>query len=227
MKKQGAVFFDLDGTLVDTSQDILRSLSHAAITLGFDEIHFSRDLIGLPARIIFARAITHASEYEIEKLYMAFRKHHDNTRMTSWKSYAGLDDLLNVLNNEKILYRIITNRPRTGVLNLYESGFKSIPLNYYYCVGDSGSTDKVDLLRSALVDMSLDKNRCLAFGDQSKDIEAAFLCNIRGIFCSYGFGVCENRMNPIAESLSGVKEMILKFFVSSGTQDNYTNPETL
>ena len=142
MKKNGVVFFDLDGTLVDTSCDILNSLAYAAESVGFERIDFPRNLIGSRVGDIFRCVIPNADASQIIKLCTAFREHHDNTPMGSWAAYSGLNELLNFMDEENIEYRVVTNRPRTGVNNLYKSGFNYIPLKKYYCVGEFDSKNK-------------------------------------------------------------------------------------
>jgi phosphoglycolate phosphatase len=211
MKKNGVVFFDLDGTLVDTSCDILNSLAYAAESVGFERIDFPRNLIGSRVEEIFRCVIPNADASQIIKLCTAFRAHHDNTPMESWAAYSGLNELLNFMDRENIAYRVVTNRPRTGVNNLYKSGFNYIPLNQYYCVGEFHSEDKTDLLGHLVRHLNLSYRNSILFGDQMKDIEAAQVNNIKGIFCRYGFGSCAEPFESTADSLDDIREIIKLF----------------
>jgi phosphoglycolate phosphatase-like HAD superfamily hydrolase len=120
------------------------------------------------------------------------------------------------MDEENIEYRVVTNRPRTGVNNLYKSGFNYIPLKKYYCVGEFDSKNKNDLLGYLVSYLNLTRSNCLLFGDQIKDIEAAQVNRIKGIFCRYGFGSCAETFESTADSLAGIKDIIEKFFILRG-----------
>ena len=184
----GAIFFDLDGTLVDTSRDILASLHYAAKSNGYVSARFARDLIGLPVRSIFAQTIHGISENEIDALETAFRQHHDSNLMMHWRPYVGLDALLKFLYGNRLDYYVITNRPRSGVLNLIRSGFSLITQDRFFCLSELGSDSKTSLLRSVLALKRLDPETSMLFGDHEGDILAGTSNSIVSYFCSYGFG---------------------------------------
>lgn len=183
-----AIFFDLDGTLVDTSGDILASLSHAAIEVGYGSTVFSRNLIGLPVRSIFEQAIQGLSEDDLLALESSFRQHHDNHPMVHWKPYDGLDELLGFLHENALRYYVVTNRPRTGVVNLIRSGFSVIPETQFFCLQELGSDSKASLLGFVLKQQGINPNESMLFGDHQGDISAGASNSIESYFCSYGYG---------------------------------------
>ncbi len=183
-----AIFFDLDGTLVDTSGDILASLSHAAREVGYRSAEFARNLIGLPVRSIFEQAIQGLSEDDLLALESSFRQHHDNQPMVHWKPYDGLDELLGFLHENALRYYVVTNRPRSGVVNLIRSGFSAIPEEQFFCLGELGSVSKGSLLGEVLRRECLSRESCLLFGDHAGDLSAGLSQAILSYYCSYGFG---------------------------------------
>ncbi len=184
----GAIFFDLDGTLVDTSGDILASLSHAAREVGYGSAEFARNLIGLPVRSIFEQAIQGLREDDLLALETSFRQHHDNQPMVHWKPYDGLDELLGFLHENALRYYVVTNRPRSGVVNLIRSGFSTIPGDQFFCLGELGSDSKASLLGVVLKQQSINPKTSMLFGDHQGDISAGVSNLIESYFCSYGYG---------------------------------------
>jgi phosphoglycolate phosphatase len=222
MKNRGAVFFDLDGTLVDTSLDILNSLTYAADSVGQPRLHFLRDLIGLPVREILLRTLPSGDHQLVDEAVRAFRLHHDLQPMRNWVHYPGLQDLLKLLSALSLNYFVVTNRPRSGVENLVKSGFTHINIDRYFSVGDHGTQSKQEALEYLVKSQKIDTNACIAFGDQIADIVAAEMNNIVGYFCDYGFG----RLSPgqvansrIVYSLHEIELVLLEIFpLTSSTQ---------
>lgn len=206
MTKDGAVFFDLDGTLVDTSIDILSSLRFAAESCGFVGTEFSLSLIGRPVREIFSLTIPGLSKKGLDTLQGAFRSHHDSVPLLSWRAYDGVKETLELLSGLNIPYYVVTNRPRTGVQNLVKSGFTHIPLEFYFCVGEHNCSDKSSLFRLLLERTGLDGKSCLAFGDQEGDVIAAQQNGVSACFCNFGFGVLsENRLKSVNKVTSHIE----------------------
>ena len=200
------VFFDLDGTLVDTSKAIFLSLHEAARACGF-EATFKLECFGLQVKEIFLNSIPNLSAEELEVLNDCFRLHQDSVALEGWHPYPGFDELLAYLRNESIPFYVITNRPRTGVLNLINSGFSAIPLNRYYSVGYLGLDSKVKLLDHVIEINKIDRSRCVAFGDQPKDVEAAISNGIKGVFCSHGFGTLKG--SPHLKEVETVSSLLM------------------
>ena len=211
------IFFDLDGTLVDTSGDILASLSHAAREVGYGSAEFAINLIGLPVRSIFEQAIQGLSEDDLLALESSFRQHHDNQPMVHWKPYDGLDELLGFLHENALRYYVVTNRPRSGVVNLIRSGFSTIPGDQFFCLGELGTDSKGELLGKLMHRQKLDPSRCILFGDQKSDLCAGRSNHVASFFCAYGYGdePSESRLSNVARSFSDVICIIERVFNTS------------
>ena len=112
-----------------------------------------------------------------------------------------MKETLELLSGLNIPYFVVTNRPKTGVQNLFKSGFTHIPLEFYFCVGEHNCSDKSSLFRLLLERTGLDGKSCLAFGDQEGDIVAAQQNGVSAYFCNFGFGSLSDDAKVAVERL--------------------------
>lgn len=167
------VFFDLDGTLIDTIPLILDSFNHTFMH-HFGETRPEEETIsyiGMPL-INHFRALYPGMEDELAKTYRAYNhRRHDYCVGV----FIGIYDLIKVLYEKGIVLGVVTSKSKP----LAEQGLKLFNLlSYFEFVNGSEATSKHkpdgEPLINAMKQMNVkDKREVLYIGDSPLDIACA------------------------------------------------------
>lgn len=105
------VIWDMDGTLVDSEQEILSTIETSLSQVGVSIIDATSKLrIGPPVRDVIRNAFSKdvLSEENLDKAVRAFRVIYDTSDYENTKPYEGIDDLIY---DSHFVHHVITNKP--------------------------------------------------------------------------------------------------------------------
>jgi len=185
------ILFDLDGTLVDTAPDLgyalnLQLAKHGKPPLPDATIrpfasHGSRGLIGLGFGINPSDADFLALRDEYLELY-------DQVFTRSPKLFDGMDELLKTIEEQKIKWGIVTNKPRRFTQPLVKSmGLTQRAI----CVvsGDDALKPKPspETLFLACKEAQVEPSQCIYIGDAARDIEAGKAAGMKTAVALFGY----------------------------------------
>jgi phosphoglycolate phosphatase len=186
-----AVLFDLDGTLVDSLDDLTDAVNHMLTLFGRQQLQPAqvRELVGKGARNLVQRALATDSSDDIESGLAAFTEF--NTLHIADKSslYPGARQLLQQLAAGGIPMAIISNKPE-GLSRLI---LQTLEIDRYFAViagGDSFAEMKpspLPLLR-VMDELNCNPTDAVMVGDSINDIQAGKQAAITTIGCSWGYG---------------------------------------
>jgi phosphoglycolate phosphatase len=208
-----AVLFDLDGTLVDSLQDLTDAVNH--MLAGFRRKPLSpseaQQLVGKGARNLVQRALETNSSEDIESGLAAFTEF--NTKHIADKSrlYPGALELLQKLAADGLRMAVISNKNEALsrlILNILEvDGYFDIITG-----GDTFSEMKPSPLPllNVLKTLNCSPGKVVMVGDSINDIQAGNQANITTIGCSWGYGNSEELQDArfIANSCSDILNII-------------------
>lgn len=185
-----AIFFDLDGTLLDTLEDLADSVNHVLTKHSMqnrtlDEI---RSFIGNGIPTLIARSVPAGTDAELLKKCVdemqAYYKEHSDIKTCPYKD---IDFVLEVLNTIQIPCVVVTNKAEESAKILCENKFAG---RISLVIGDNG-TDRLkpapDNVFRALETLKLKKEEILYVGDSDVDIETAKNAGVTSIGVSWGF----------------------------------------
>jgi phosphoglycolate phosphatase len=115
MIKYKAVLFDLDGTLLDTLEDIANAANRVLASKGFPtrplEVH--RAAVGDGARILMQRILPEANRDAdtIQECFAAFRRDYGEQWNVNTKPYAGVSKMLDALQAHGLKMAVLSNKP--------------------------------------------------------------------------------------------------------------------
>ena len=193
------VIFDLDGTLTDSREGILKSIKYALEKME-QPIPDEKTLqlfIGPPLTDSF-RDHCHMIEEQIEQAYGYFKERYDATGKYENAVYPQIEAALQALRRTGAYVGIATAKPEEQAKDI----IKHFKLDPYFEVirganRDIGLIHKEDILREALQDMNTITaqkykiSRWYMVGDRKYDMEAAKLHNCVAMGVSYGYGSVE------------------------------------
>lgn len=186
-----AVFFDLDGTLVDSAADIAEALN---LTLAqwqlqvYDEATV-RGWIGEGARALVATALqAQHSTLDVDALMPDMMRHYGDCLLHRPQAYPGVHAALRALDAAGVTLAVCTNKPIRFVAPLLDH----LGLHGYFKVllgGDSLPQRKPDpapLLHLATA-CGLPVSSCLMVGDSATDAGAARAAGMPLAMVRYGY----------------------------------------
>lgn len=115
MTKYRAVLFDLDGTLLDTLEDIAGAANRVLSGRGLPTHPISayRQFVGEGAGVLFSRALpqTHQDEVLVNACVGEFNEDYGRNYMEASKPYPGIPELLSALAARDLKLAVLSNKP--------------------------------------------------------------------------------------------------------------------
>lgn len=114
--KYSGIIFDLDGTLLDSIEDIANSMNFVLETFGFPKhpIHAYKYYVGDGVENLVKRSLPQNKNIEkktLEKCIIAYKQEYSVRWKEKSKLYPGIIELLNILSKVDIKTAILSNKP--------------------------------------------------------------------------------------------------------------------
>ena len=192
------LIFDLDGTLIDSQRDLVRSVNAMRREMRLDELHEDTisGYIGHGAPQLVGRALGEsASAEEREQALKFFLAHYEEHKLDSTCAYPGVTEALEQL--AAFPMAILTNKPvRVSVRILEGLGLAK----YFRAVygGNSFETKKPDPLgaNTILREFAASPNEAILIGDSEVDVQTARNAGTLAAAVNYGFGSHDRAAHP-------------------------------
>ena len=123
MNKKDTVVFDLDGTLLDTLEDLKNSVNYAMRHFDYPErtLDEVRRFVGNGIVLLIQRAIPGGKDDpNFEEAFALFKEHYGKHCNDTTKPYEGIMELLHILKEHNIKIAIVSNKADFAVKELNE-----------------------------------------------------------------------------------------------------------
>jgi phosphoglycolate phosphatase len=193
-----SVFFDLDGTLADTAPDLAAAANKMLI---------DRQMAPLPIQVMRhlassgARGMIHAAfgvgveDPRFEILKEEFLSNYEQAIHVHTELFAGMDALLNLLDEHAVPWGIVTNKHERFTLPLV----KSLGLDQRTNAIVSGDTTPFAKphpapILLAVSQKQVDASSAVYIGDDLRDVQAGKAAGMKTIAAAYGY--CGDHQPP-------------------------------
>ncbi|MBW2217331.1 MAG: HAD family hydrolase [Deltaproteobacteria bacterium] len=209
-----AVIFDLDGTLLDTLEDIADAANHVLSHRGFPNYDTDayRHFVGDGINILFTRVLPEEKQNEeaVFECVQAFREaygHHWNIKT---KPYDGVPEMLDGLTARGLKMAVLSNKPddfaKKCVAELLSkwrfevvSGFRN---------GIPPKPDPGGALQIAEI-LDIEPEQILYLGDTDVDMKTAIAAGMFPVGALWGFRSVEELRNSGAEKVIALPQDLL------------------
>ena len=185
MPSLSAIFFDLDGTLVDSSIGIHNGFTYAFNQLGVPSpgAKTIRGFMGPPLETSFASCLP---QNQIELAVQLYRFYYKDRGVYEAQLFPNIKSILSELSKDYPLY--ITTTKNTSIAENMVRNF-GIDLFFDGIYGSSPqAVHKADVIRQALATHKLDPEKVVLIGDTKFDMIGAQETGIKTLAVTWGFG---------------------------------------
>lgn len=192
MQQYHTYIFDLDGTLLDTLDDLASAVNYALRTYGMPE--HSRDAIrrfvGNGVRMLMIRAVPDGEQNpKFEEVFETFRKYYMQHSLDTTRPYDGIPEMLATLRQRGCRLAVVSNKFDAATKELCKHFF---PNTIEVAVGEheaEGIRKKPapDTVIEALSQLGVSSKNAVYVGDSDVDLETARNAALPCISVLWGF----------------------------------------
>ena len=182
--------FDLDGTILNTLEDLADSTNYALKTCGYPERTMDevRQFVGNGIRKLMERAVPEGTPVEeIDRVHETFTAHYKVHCADKTRPYDGIMELLQNLKKDGCKLAVVSNKADYGVQELCKQYFDGI---FDFAVGEREGIRKKpapDSVNEVLKTLGCSRDRAVYIGDSDVDIQTAANAQMDHIIVEWGF----------------------------------------
>lgn len=189
--KKTTYIFDLDGTLLDTLQDLAAAVNFALRKNGMEEhsIDDIRRFVGNGVRKLIERAVPDGSKNpRIDEVFADFRSYYMQHSLDATKPYDGITEILQELKQRGCKMAVVSNKMMAATQELVAHFFPEIEV----AIGENeaeGIRKKPapDMVFEALNRLGAEAESAVYIGDSDVDIQTAKNAGVPCISVLWGF----------------------------------------
>lgn len=209
--------FDLDGTLLDTAQDLTDAVNYTITKYGYSACSYQQvvDATGNGARELIGGCLPDGvAAEEFDKILEEYKVYYEAHSCIKTAPYEGILPLLKTLQDKGCKVGIVSNKPHGAVAELAAKFFPGIP-----AFGERAGIPRKpapDMVYAALAELGAEKAGAVYIGDSEVDVATAKNADMPLIAVSWGFRSRELLESCGAEQIADKREEVLNFPVDKG-----------
>ena len=184
------IIFDMDGTVLDTLDDLMNSLNHALSChhLPLRTREEVRSMIGNGIRRLVELGVPEGSSADlVDQVFTDFVPHYEQHCLDLTKPYEGILPLLKQLKSEGYLLAVVSNKADYAVQALSQKYFSDL---FDVAVGERPDIRKKpapDSVNQVIKQLAADHEHTLYVGDSEVDIATCHNAHLDLILVDWGF----------------------------------------
>jgi phosphoglycolate phosphatase len=205
-----ALVFDLDGTLIDSKQDLVLSVNTTLRAIGREELptELVASYVGSGAPVLISRALGVPADPELlQRALKFFLDYYEEHKLDYTREYPGVRETLQELNGTPMA--VLTNKPVDISVRILEGlGLAQFFKAIYG--GNSFATKKPDALgaNTVLGDLKVKGSEAAMVGDSEVDVQTARNAGMFSAIVNFGFGMHDREKYPADVYLDRMEELL-------------------
>ena len=186
-----SIIFDLDGTLLNTIEDLANACNYALTTLGYKthEVEKYKTFVGNGRYKLVERMLPedNRSVENIEKALELFDSYYEKHMIDMTKPYDGIMEMLDCLISKSINIAVVSNKPHEFTTEVVKNYFGD---RFEVVYGHKKNTkEKPDpwAVLEVIDEFKVNKDECLYVGDSEIDINTAKNAGVKSVGVEWGF----------------------------------------
>ncbi len=190
MMRYKLAIFDLDGTILDTLEDLKNSVNFALNKNNLPERSLCeiRSFVGNGIRLLVERAVPENTSAQItEKVFSDFKTHYKSHSADNTKPYEGIKELLISLKEKGVKSAVVSNKADFAVQTLVDDYFSGF---FDFAVGEKDGVRRKphpDSVFTVLEKLNVNKEDAIYIGDSEVDVETARNTGMSCVAVTWGF----------------------------------------
>ncbi len=190
MKKINTIIFDMDGTVLNTLDDLTVSVNYVLRKFGFPErtLEDYRRFFGNGIRQALELAVPEGTpESVIDEMLPVFKEHYDEHCLDKTSPYEGIPELMRELKHRGYKMAIVSNKIDSAVKELNEKFFSEY---VEVAIGEKEGIKRKpapDTVILALKELGSTKEEAVYIGDSEVDFQTAVNSELPCISVLWGF----------------------------------------
>jgi len=206
------LFFDLDGTVTDPREGIVRCISHALTVLkrSVPPPEELQRFIGPPLAQTFQTILGTTDEALVRSAIASYRERFTSIGIFENQLYPDIPAALALLTQRAFTIHLLTSKPKIFALRILDHfGLSASFASVYGPELNDLHGSKASLLRQALATEAVDAKSAVVIGDRREDVLAARDNGARSVGVTWGYGSREELENAGADRIVGsVSELV-------------------
>lgn len=214
--KYRLAIFDLDGTILDTLEDLRDAVNFALLECGYaqrsmDEV---RSFVGNGIRKLIERSLpANAADAEIDRVHGIFAPYYEEHCTCKTRPYAGVPAMLSDLRAAGLLTAVLSNKADYAVQPLMKHYF---PALFDIAFGERAGIPRKpepQAVFEILEYLQVDKADAVYIGDSDVDILTAQNAGLPCICVSWGFRSREQLLSSGAQEIASDVQTLTKLLL--------------
>ena len=185
-----AVILDLDGTLLNTLEDLTDSVNHALVQFGYPErtLDEVRRFVGNGARKLLERALPHeVSPQEFDAFYQCYDAYYKAHSEVKTKPYDGAVALLRALRARGLYTAVLSNKQDSAVRPLCAHYFPDLLVAATGPTADRRTKPAPDGVFYIAETLGVGTDEILYVGDSEADVQTGRSAGVKTVAALWGF----------------------------------------
>lgn len=185
-----AVLFDLDGTLVNTLEDLAQATNYALKKLGqpTHSVEDCREMIGNGTSMFAQRALAPDRQNLKADILRLMKDSYNSNCFDRTTVYHGIDETLRKLQSLDMIMAVVTNKDHEIAERIVHHYFgKDMFAAIMGATNGIAIKPQPDAVLGVISSLGLTCDQCLFVGDSDVDIKTGLASGIRPVGVSWGF----------------------------------------
>lgn len=188
--KFNTIIFDLDGTLINTLEDLMNSVNFALEKYNFPHRNLEeiQSFVGNGVKkLVELSSPEGTSEEVVAKLLKIFKEHYKENSMVKTAPYEGIIEMLDEVNKAGIKTAVVTNKMQDAAIDVVRHYFGDRIEGVIGQVDGLPQKPAPDGVWKAIEKLGSKLDDCIYIGDSEVDCATAHNANLPIIGCTWGF----------------------------------------